>query len=105
MIASGLVRFGLVGVIGVLALLAFATSSSTPTAEAVPVQPNCTFTVPLGEFIAAGGGENSVTCTFSIQGEEHTLVVDFTLNIQAHPPLSIDGCTLDSEPISVGPCP
>ena len=102
---SATVRLGLVGVIALLAFFAFATTSSTPSAEAVPVQPDCTFDIPLAEFIAQGGGENSVTCTFSIRGEEHTLTVDFTFDLSARPPLSIDGCTLDSEPISAGPCP
>ncbi len=99
------VRMVLVGAVAALALFAFASTASTPTAEAVPVQPDCTFETPLLEFIQQGGGSNSVTCTFTIRGEEHTLIVDFTVELTARPPISIDACELDGEAINVGPCP
>ena len=99
------IRLVIVGAVAALAFFAFASTASTPTAEAVSVQPDCTFETPLLEFIQQGGGSNSVTCTFTIQDTPHTLFVDFTVDLTARPPLRIDGCTLDSDPIHVGPCP
>ena len=87
-----------------LAAFAFVSAGDTHTVDAVPVQPDCTITPSFAELIADGGSGN-VTCTFSLHEEAHTLSVDFTIDLQAQPPISIDGCTLDSEAIHVGPCP
>jgi len=100
-----MMRLVLVGAVAALAFFAFASAASTPSAEAVPVQPACTFAIPLPELIQQGGGADTVTCTFTIRGVDHTLVVDFTVDLAARPPLTIDGCTLDSNPIHRGPCP
>ncbi len=101
-----LLRFAVVGALAVLGFLAFTTTSSTPSAEALPrLQPQCSFEIPLPVFIADGGGTNTVTCNFTFRGQAHTLEVDFTWDSAARPRLSIDGCTLDLQTIHVGPCP
>lgn len=99
----------LAAVVVALAAFAFVSAGDTRTADAVPIQPDCTFTPTMQElFVQALEGDpvsGNVTCTFSIHDEEHTLSVDFTVDLMGQPPISIDGCTLDSEPIHVGPCP
>lgn len=105
MFAKGItVRLSLLVAIGALVVFAFALGGSTPQTEAAPVQASCEFATPLADMFP-DGGSNTVTCTFDLQGTPHTLVVDFTIDLMARPPISIDGCTLDSEPIHVGPCP
>lgn len=99
-----LLRFAIVGALAVLAFLAFTTTSSTPSAEAVNLGQICTFDIPLSEFLPDGGA-NTVTCVFTFRGQGHTLVVDFTWDRYARPRLSIDGCNLDSRTIHIGPCP
>ena len=101
-------RLVLVGAVAALAFFAFASTASTPTAEATATQLDCQFVPPLQDIIQdalEGPASGTVTCTFTIRGEEHTLIVGFTLDLTAFPPISIDGCTLDGEPIHVGPCP
>jgi hypothetical protein len=97
------VRVALLVAVAMLAAFAFLSTTSAPKAEAVA--PGCTFTPSLEELIQQGGGSGSVTCTFAIQGVEHVLVVDFTVDPLARPPITIDGCTLDGEALHVGPCP
>ena len=106
MFAKGItVRLSLLVAIGAIGLFAFALGGSTPQADAAPLEASCTFETPLADMITVGGGSNTVTCTFDLHGTPHTLVVDFTIDLFAMRPISIDGCTLDSEPIHVGPCP
>lgn len=96
---------GLFAAVAVFAVLAFASGGATPRAHAEGVHPSCTFVTPLPQLIQQGGGPDSVTCTFTLHGTQHTLVVNFTVTLTAIPPVRIDGCTLDSNPIHVGPCP
>jgi len=78
------------------------SSGPTQKAEAVSLQGvHCTFASPPLQTV----GPNSVTCTFTLRGNDHTLVVDFTVDLSARPPLTIDGCTLDGNAIHRGPCP
>lgn len=98
------IRLSLLVVIGAIAVLAFALGGSTPQADAAPLNASCSFETPIGDTIL-NGGSNTITCTFALHGEPHTLVVDFTIDRAERPPISIDGCTLDSEPLDVGPCP
>ena len=106
MLARGIaLKIGLLAAIAGLALLAFFSVSHTHRANAGGLHPSCTFATPIPQLIQQGGGSDSVTCTFTIHGTAHTLVVDFTLTLGARPPLSIDGCTLDGSAIHVGPCP
>ena len=109
MFARG-IRMSLVlgAVVVALAAFAFLSAGDTHTVDAVPVQPDCTFAPPLDQLIVEameGPASGSVTCTFSLHEEEHTLDVDFTVDLGGQPLISIDGCTLDSEAIHVGPCP
>jgi hypothetical protein len=102
-----LVRVGFITVLAGLALFAFSYMSEgrAPSAHAAGNQPSCTFTTPIPQLIQQGGGSDTVTCTLTVHGTPHTLVVDFTLTLQARPPITIDGCILDGNPISIGPCP
>ena len=105
MFAKGMtVRLSLLVAIGAIGVFAFALGGSTPQVDAAPIEASCTFETPLADMFP-DGGSNTVTCTFDLRGTPHTLVVDFTIEPAARPPISIDGCTLDSEPIHVGPCP
>ena len=104
MFARGIVvRLGLFVAVAALAVFAFMSVSNTQRADAAG--PSCTFATPLLQLIQQGGGPDTVTCTFTVHGTDHTLVVDFTLTLTARPPLTIDGCTLDGDPIHRGPCP
>ena len=109
MLARGIVlRLGLLAVVAALAVFAFASGGPAQKTEAVGLHPSCTFTVPLPQLIQQGGGSDTLTCTFTFHGNEHTLVVDFTLTLGPPPPpvsLTIDGCTLDGNPFHRGPCP
>jgi hypothetical protein len=92
-------------VVAALALLAFAAVGPTHKADAAGLQPSCTFATPIATLVQQGGGADTVTCTFTIRGNAHTLVVDFTVTLGAHPPVKVDACTLDSRVIHIGPCP
>ena len=82
-----------------LAAFAFVSAGDTHTVDAVPVQQvTCEFTPSPPQL-----GSNTVTCTFLLHEEAHTLSVDFTIGGQ--PLIRIDGCTLDSEAFHAGPCP
>ena len=98
------VRIGVLVVLAALAVFAFMSEGHSQSAHAAGPQASCTFAIPLHDLLPAGGSD-SVTCTVNVHGTTHTLVVEFTLTPTAVPPLSIDGCTLDGNPISVGPCP
>lgn len=105
MLSKGIaVRLSLLLAIGAIAVFAFALGGSAPQADAAPLNASCSFETPIMDMFP-DGGSNTVTCTFDLRGTPHTLEVDFTLDFAARPPISIDGCTLDSEPIHVGPCP
>ena len=105
MLARGMiVRFGVLAAVAALALLVFFSAGPTQKTEAVGLHPSCTFATPLLQVIQTGGSD-TVTCTFTIHGTDHTLVVDFTIDRTARPPLSIDHCTLDTNDIHIGPCP
>jgi hypothetical protein len=106
MLTRGIVlRLGLLAVVAALAVFAFASGGPTQKTEAAGLHPSCTFApTPLLQVIQ-NGGSDTVTCTFTIHGHDHTLVVDFTVDRTARPPLTIDGCTLDTHTIHWGPCP
>ena len=99
-----MVKWSLMAAVAFVAVFAFAVGGSAPQADAAPLSVSCEFETPLADMFP-DGGSNTVTCTFDLHGTPHTLVVDFTIDLAAFPPISIDGCTLDSEPIDVGPCP
>jgi hypothetical protein len=94
----------LLAAISALALLAFFSVSHAQKTDAAGLHPSCTFATPLPPIVL-NGGSDTVTCTFTLRGHDHTLVVDFTVDRTAHPPLTIDGCTLDTNVIHWGPCP
>lgn len=98
------IRLSLVGAVAALAIVAFLALGQVHQ-KANAVGPSCTFTTPIPQLIQQGGGPDTVTCTLTVHGTTHTLVVDFTLTLQAQPPLTIDGCTLDGNAIHRGPCP
>jgi len=99
------VRIGLLAAVAALALLAFFSAGDTQKADAA-VRPVCHFSTPLLQLIQQGGGPDSVKCTFTIRGTEHSLAIDFTLTLGARPPLTIDSCILDlTTAIHRGPCP
>jgi hypothetical protein len=104
-IRSLMPRVAIIAALAVLAFVALNFTADAPAAEAAPVSVDCTFTPPIEDLIAAGGGPGNVTCDFSIRGEDHTISVDYTVDFSARPPVSIDSCTLDSEPLHAGPCP
>ena len=105
MIRSALIRVGGFTAVAALALLAFSAMGSTHKADAAGVQPSCTFATPIQTLILAGGGSDTVTCTFTVAGASHTLVVNFTVTPTAHPPITVNSCTLDTNAIHIGPCP
>lgn len=90
-----------VAVATALFALAFVSGVGTgEDAEASSIsRPVCEFATPIRD--SAPGSANSVTCTFSIHGVAHTLVVDFIVSA----PPAITACTLDGNAIHVGPCP
>ncbi len=45
-----------------------------------------------------------LSCTFDFQGNSHTFVADFQVSATA-PHLKISSCTLDANPVHIGPCP
>jgi len=105
MFARGvMLRLGLLAVVTALAVFAFMSGGPTQKTEAAGLNPQCTFATPIPQLVQQGGGSDTVTCTFTLRGNAHTLVVDFTLAL--HPvAISIDGCTLDTNVIHWGPCP
>ena len=105
MLARGMVlRLGLLAAVVALAVFAFGSGGPTQKTEAAGLNPQCTFATPVWDVIH-NGGSDTVTCTFTIRGHDHTLVVDFTVDRTARPPLTIDGCTLNGNPFHRGPCP
>ena len=97
-------RFSLLVAIAALAVLAFFAVGNVQKTEAIPGSPVCTFATPPLQLYQQGGGSDTVTCTLTVRGNPHTVVVDFTLTLG---PLriTIDGCTLDGNVIHRGPCP
>ena len=104
MVRTLLLRAGGLAAIAAIALLAFATFGPAHKADAAGNQPSCTFTTPLTTILTTGGSD-SVTCTLDVAGTTHTLTIDFTVTLTAHPPIAIDACTLDGNALHVGPCP
>ncbi len=97
-------RFSLLVAVAALAVLAFFALGNVQKTEAIPGSPVCTFATPIPQLIDQGGGADTVTCTLTVHGNPHTVVVDFTLSL--HPVrISVDGCTLDGNVIHIGPCP
>ncbi len=104
MVRSVLIRIATLAAVAAIALLAFTAFGSTHRASAAGNQPSCTFATPLSTILSTGGSD-TVTCTLDVAGTTHTLVVDFTVDLAAHPPITIDACTLDGNAIHTGPCP
>ena len=94
------IRVGTLVAAVALAALAFGMTKTTHQAEA-STGPACTFATPIQQLIANGGGADTVTCTLAVHGTTHTLVVDFTVTLGAHPPVAVNGCTLDGNAIHV----
>ena len=97
-------RFSLLVAIAALAVLAFFALGNVQKTEAIPGSPVCTFATPIPQLIQQGGGSDTVTCTLTVRGNPHTVVVDFTLTL-GPPRITIDGCTLNGNVIHRGPCP
>jgi hypothetical protein len=100
-----LISLGGLTAVAALALLAFATTSPAHKADAAGLQPACTFATPIPALVQAGGGSDTVTCTFDVHGTTYTFVGDFTLTLGATPPVAVTGCTLNGQPIHIGRCP
>jgi hypothetical protein len=90
--------------VAALALLAFATTSPAHKADAASLPPSCTFATPIPALVQAGGGSDTVTCTFNVHGTTYTFVGNFTVSVQ---PVSVTvtGCTLNGNDIHIGRCP
>ena len=104
MVRSTLIRIAGLTAVAAIALTAFSAFGSSHKAAAAGSQPSCTFATPLSTILATGGSD-SVTCTLDVAGTPHSLTVDFTVNLTAHPLIAINACTLDGNAIHVGPCP
>jgi len=87
-----------------IAVVAFAAFSPAHKTDAAGTQPSCTFATPLSTILTTGGAD-SVTCTLDVAGTTHTITIDFTITLNAHPPIAIDACTLDGNALHAGPCP
>ena len=101
---ASLVAAGGIAVAAAIAVFAFLSMGTVSTAHAEGGHGIQNLSCSVNPSPPTADTPETLTCTFDFQGTTHTFVADFMLS-STMPRLSVSSCTLDGNPVHIGPCP